>query len=249
MVDIPAAYFADAYNAWAAAGGQGLKPWEIIGLAVKEGLFDNEKKKPKPWKHQAVAKSPENAKALWRSDFFYRFLGLDYFTNYTHVKGQDNTIGYTDADAPGHQGAFENRANRLVPGISAAIDASLIATPHNGKDNAEGYDVVATDTFYILVMRLDAALFQTHSSKVPGQHLGLGYMHFNQGQGSYARFNKSAQQHLQEPGNMGKSLTEYAFQTKIPAIKDYGIPRRNAVKLMYYNDVFRIVYEDIDWTK
>ena len=155
-------------------------------------------------------------------------------------------MSLTDADAPTHQARFEARANQLIPGIAQRIDATFVVTPQDPKNPNGGFDVEPTEQFYVLTMQLAAALFSLHSKKVNAIP-GFDYMHRNMGAGSYSKFEKSLEGKLKQPGNAKHTPAELAFRSMIPAKKDFGVPRRNAVVYMYFTEVFKMAFENVDW--
>ena len=73
------------------AEGAALEPWILLALWVKEG-------RATPYTFANPGTTPENARALWRSAYYYYNMGLDHFAHTTAGMG-DNVLSLKDADA------------------------------------------------------------------------------------------------------------------------------------------------------
>jgi len=244
LMYIPADFFEHAYRSWASSGGTGIPPWELLAIEVKEGWNANPKLYHAPT-YRPEATSEEHAKDLFRSEFYFQSVGLDYFIYHEAQKGGDNTTSFDDDKAQAHHDHFIKVANQLISGIAEQINATLLASP---DPSGRGYNVTVTARFYELTLRLTDAYFRQNVKGVPGGHFGLSYMRWNQGQGRFRDFMKAAEQHMKEPGNTAKIAAEWAFKTKIKT-EEYGKSRMSALTVMYFADVYRMAFEDIDWTK
>jgi len=210
-----------------------------LAVAVKEGWHTDGSKPSEPSSLQGVS-TESAARTLWRSLFYYDYLGTDHFIDRNKQKVGDNRPSFLESDAPAHQRDFESNANALDPGIAAKIDGELKVSPNP----AGGFDVRPTGDFYVLSLKLVDSYFRENVSKVEGEDLGLGYIHWNMGDERYALFENSAINHGNEfPTKQpdGTNLSEAYWSFKTPIIDgEYDQPRRNALRFQYFSEVFRI---------
>jgi len=238
---VPADFVEHTYRSWALSGGKGTPPWELLAISVKEGW--NIKPNRQIPTYRTEAASAQNAKDLFRAEFYWRHVGLDYFICHTPQARGDSKAAFTDADALCHRTHFKSSANQIIPGIAEKIDAALLVSPH---PSGRGYNVEPTPRFYELSLQLTDAYFRVNVKNVPENHFGLGYMRWNMGVSRFRPFMESSERHRKEPENLGKTAAEWAFKTKIKS-NEYPEPRMNALTFMYYSEVYRMAFEDIDW--
>src|SRR5262249_12673504 len=74
--------------------GAVVEPWILLALWVKEG-------RAKPHALLNPGTTPGNARALWRSAYYYYNMGLDHFAHTTAGTG-DNVLSLEDDDASLH---------------------------------------------------------------------------------------------------------------------------------------------------
>ncbi len=237
---VPKDFFEDAYRSWASEGGVGIPPWQRLGVAVKEGWLQDEKHDLHF--HWDVT-TKEQARTLWRTYFFYNFVGLDHFCYYISHEGQDNEVQTYESWVPAHETQFFARANQVRPGMAAQINAAIRVEEDKERG---GYKVTPTPRFYELTLQLTSAYFLENVGQVEGNHPGLGYMRWNLGEDRYRVFLDAVTQHMKEPGNTAKLASEWAFRTKMKSI-EWGKVRSNALTFMFFSDVYRMAFENIDW--
>ena len=232
------------------AEGATLEPWILLALWVKEGrgtadAFVNR------------GTTPGNARALWRSFYYYFNMGLDHFTHTTAGSG-DNTISLDDADAAQHEADFTSRiaeqvkAGRLARDISADINAELTVT----KDPAApgGFSATPSSRFYSLSLLLSDAYYRENRAAVeadprigPSADPGLVYARWNMGATRFAPLVTSAETHRMEvayktAAGTQPTIAQWAFERHVAA-NQYGAPRANAVRFRYYLETYRLVFE------
>jgi hypothetical protein len=237
-----------AYRAF--GEGATTEPWILLALWVKEGRAQSHR-------DEFDASSPENAKILWRSAYYYYNMGLDHFTRTTPTSG-DNVIGVDDAAAAAHESDFRARiaeqvaAGRLASDISTAITAELTATPDPAVPGR--FTVSATPRFYRLSLLLSDAYFRENRAALAADprigadpDAGLTYMRWNMGQTRFAPFVPAAERHRTNPANAladgsTPTLTQWAFESTVRST-EWGTPRRNAIRFRYYVESYRLAYE------
>jgi hypothetical protein len=204
-----------------------------------------------------AASSADNAKAIWRSVYYYENMGLDHFVHTTATSG-DNVIDRTDAGAAAHEADFRARiaaqvaAGRLPRDISSDINAEITATPDPASPGH--FTVTATPRFYSLSLLLADAYFRENQAAVAADPRigaspdpGLVYMRWNLGATRFAPFVTSAEAHRMEPaynlpGGAHPTIAQWAFERRVQST-EYGQPRSNAIRFRYYLEVYRLLYE------
>ena len=232
------------------AEGAVLEPWILLALWVKEGPA-----RPHVLVNQGT--TSENARALWRSYYYYWNMGLDHFA-YTTAGTGDNVLPLSDADAGRHEADFTSRiaeqvkAGRLARDISADINAELAVAPDPAAPGR--YTVTPSSRFYTLSLLLADAYYRENQAAVEadprigsGADPGLVYARWNMGAGRFAHLVTSAEAHRMEPGyTMARgtqpSIAQWAFERHV-ASKEYGAPRENAIRFRYYLEAYRLVFE------
>jgi hypothetical protein len=155
-------------------------------VAVKEGWTTNRLPDTRQW-----ATTPQQARTLWRSRFYYYNIGLDHFIDRRPQPTGDNAPSFLDGDAAAHQAVFERYANSIEVGLAQKIDAEIFVMSNpNG-----GFDVRPTSHFYELTLRLTDAYFRENVDQVEGQDHGLGYTRWNMGGARYRGFDTAAQRY------------------------------------------------------
>ena len=254
-----------AYRSW--AEGAGVEPWILLAVWKKEGLGSNRpgvdpERRPLVQSAPGIsaprdfaATSGDRAKSLYRSWVYYWRMGIDHFMHFTPRPG-DNAASFTDADAPNHETAFRNaisaqvRAGRLPRDISAEINAELTATPV-GPDR---FSVTPTNRFFTLSLMLVGAYYRENEAAVAADPRiganpdpGMVYMRWNLGATRFEEFMTSAEGHRVEPAHRrpeggAPSVTQWALETRV-ASNEYGQPRNNAIRVRYFVEVFKLIYE------
>ena len=232
------------------AEGATVEPWILLALWVKEG-----KSELKAYVNQGT--TPENARALWRSAYYYYNMGLDHFAHTIPGAG-DNALPQNDADAPLHEADFTSRiaalvaAGRLARDISADINAELTTAPD--PTDPTRFIVTPSSRFYSLSLLLADAYYRENKAAVeanpligPSADPGLVYARWNMGAGRFASLVTSAEAHRMEPkytSSVGThpSIAQWAFERHVVS-SEYGEPRANAVRYRYYVEVYRLVFE------
>lgn len=248
-----------AYRAWYEGGGKGKEPWILLAVWAKEGA-------EKADTGDIRAKSAADAKAIWRSSYFWNNLGTDYYMAHTSNASGENT---PDFDPAKSQAAFKGgiekqlKAGRLPRDISAEIDGELTAKAVGKADKSgmRDYTITPTPRFYALSLLLIDAYYRENEAAVaadsrlagPGGTVepAMVYARWNLGQSRFDKMVKSAEEHRKEPEyEMGggcspktsPSISEWAFHRPIKAA-EWDQPRRNAVRFAYKAEVFRYAYE------
>jgi len=234
------------------AEGAVLEPWILLALWVKEG-------RATPYAFANPGTTPENARALWRSAYYYYNMGLDHFAHTTAGMG-DNVLSLKDADATSHEAAFASRiaeqvkAGRMARDVSADIDAELAVAPDPAAPGR--YIVTPSSRFYSLSLLLADAYYRENRTAVeadkrigPGADPGLVYARWNMGAARFAHLVTSAEAHRMEaaytmPGDTQPSIAQWAFERHVTA-KEYGAPRENAIRFRYYLEAYRLVFEGL----
>jgi hypothetical protein len=140
----------------------------------------------------------------------------------------------------------EVAAGRLTRDISSDIDAEITMNPVAGSPGQ--FEAAPSGRFFSLSLMLADAFFRSNQA-APGvsSDLGLAYMRWNMGPARFGTFLTSAEAHRQEPaydlpGGAHPSVAEWAFHRTIKA-GEYDQPRRNALRLTYFSEVYRLIYE------
>jgi len=239
LTSVPKDFFEDAYRSWASEGGIGIPPWQRLGVAVKEGwLQDKDHDLHTHWD----VTTKDQARTLWRTRFFYSFVGLDHFCFYIVHEG-DNEVQLFESSVPDHEQTFFARANQVRPGMAAQINAAILVEEDKARG---GYNVTPTPRFYELTLQLTSAYFLENVGQVEGNDPGLAYMRWNLGKERYQLFLASVARHMKEPGNTANIASEWAFRTKMKS-DEYGKVRKNALTSMFFTEVYRMVFENVDW--
>lgn len=252
-----------AYRAWYEGGGKGKEPWILLAVWAKEGA-------EKADFGDISAKSAADAKAIWRSQYFWQNLGTDYYMAHTSTASGDNMA---DFDPARSQAAFKKgvdkqvKAGRLPRDISAEIDNELNATA-KGKPDASGkqsFTITPTPRFYVLSLLLIDAYYRENEAAVAADPQLAGpdgtvepamvYARWNLGQTRFDKLVKSAEGHRKEPeyqsdagagsdagAKKSPSISEWSFHRPIKS-GEWDQPRRNAVRFAYKAEVFRYAYE------
>jgi hypothetical protein len=204
--------------------------------------------------NSVAAASAADAKAMWRSSYYFYNMGLDHFTDTVATSG-DNQLG---SDAGKHQTAFraavaaEVAAGRLPRDISTEIDGEISATPVAGSPGQ--FDVTATSRFYSLSLLLSDAYYRANAAALAADPRigaspdpGLVYARWNMGSTRFEPLVKSAETHRMEsaydmPGGKHPGVAEWAFHRTVKK-GEYDVPRKNAVRFLYYMQAYKYIYE------
>ena len=232
------------------AEGAVAEPWILLALWVKEG-------RATPFTFANPGTTPEHARALWRSAYYFFNMGLDHFAHTTAGAG-DNALSLTDADADQHEADFTSRiaaqvaAGRLNRNISAEINAELTAAPDTAAPGR--FTVTPSARFFTLSLLLADAYYRENKTAVEADKLigagadpGLVYARWNMGAARFAGLVASAEKHRMEaayamPDGTHPSIAQWAFERRVVK-SEYGEPRENAVRFRFYLEAYRLVFE------
>ena len=237
-----------AYRAWAENTASSEPPWALLALWAKEGLTT-------PQIASAVAaNSVADARAIWRSDYYFINMGIDHFTHFA-ATGADNNIDRSPGAGAAHDTAFTSAitaqvgAGRLPRDISGDINAELTVNNLGGGN----YTVVPTSRFFSLSLMLANAYWQeNHAAVQADPHVPAGtaaadvdqltYMRWNMGSGRFGQFLARDMTGNADPDGSVPVLPTWAFHRTVRE-SEWGQPRANAIRFQYALDAFRLVYE------
>ena len=232
------------------AEGAVSEPWVLLALWVKEG-------RATPLTFANPGTTPEHARTLWRSAYYYFNMGLDHFTHATAGAG-DNALSLTDADADQHEADFTSRitaqvtAGRLTRDISAGINAELAVAADTAAPGH--FTVTPSSRFFTLSLLLADAYYRENKTSAEAHKLigaggdpGLVYARWNMGAARFAGLVTSAEKHRMEtaytmPDGTHPSLAQWAFERRVVK-SEYGEPRENAIRFRFYLEAYRLVFE------
>jgi len=198
-----------------------------------------------------LATTPDNARALFRSQTYYVDLGSDYFvvTRYDPA-AHDNVWDNSDAAAPNHEAHFRSQVSGLAASgllsqdLSAAINAELAISA------GPPFAVTPSVKFYSLSLLLMDALFtkmQRNSfPQLSSLSEPMNYIQWNIGTKRFGDFLASAELHRNEPAYRQPSgdqisLEQWALHTA-PRKTEWSHPRINAIRFMHYQESYRAIF-------
>jgi hypothetical protein len=250
-VGVSADRFEEAYRAWAENAQSSEPPWVLLAIWVKEGLT------APAVPNRIPASSEGDARAIWRSAYYYNNMGADHFVHFT-ATGGDNRVSLSPGSGANHQSSFEANirqqaaAGRLPRDISAEIDAEITVTPVSGSPGE--YDVSATPRFRSLSLMLVDAYFRENKAALSARPdvtgwspsdedlQGLTYMRWNMGQARMEGFLTRSMSGNVDPGGTTPTLPVWAFHREVVET-EWGQPRANAVRFLYAARAYRLAYE------
>jgi hypothetical protein len=225
-------------------------PWTLLALWVKQGRAASHE-------FANAGTTERNARALWRSAYYFLTMGLGSFTHLTPA-GRDNDFAFDDASAPMHDAAFTTAiagqvaAGRLARNISADIDAELLVEPDAA---ARGhFTVTPSARFFTLSLSLSDACYRENKAAAEADTRiganadpGLIYARWNLGRTRFARFIDSADRHRAErqyemPDGAHPSIAQWAFERHV-AQHEYRQLRAHAIQFRYYVEAYRLIFE------
>ena len=249
-----------AYRAWAENPTSSAPPWVLLALWVKEGLTKNFTKEEREGSNVdgntvKSADSAADARAIWRSHYYYWHMGADHYTRYTASSGSDNVVSTAAGSGAAHDSAFTSTvaaqvsAKRLPRDLSSEINAELTVVD-NGSGN---YTVTPSNRFFSLSLMLVDAYWRenresvTANATVPtgtteGDIDQLTYMRWNMGSTKFGSFLSRDMSGNADPGGSVPPLPTWAFHRQVRK-EEWGEPRSNAIRFQYASEAYHLIYE------
>jgi hypothetical protein len=237
------------YRAWAENPTSSAEPWVLLALWVKEGLT------AQSIGNDVNGNSTADARAIWRSLYYFQNMGADHYVRYTAASTGDNEVSDAPGSGAAHDSAFTSAiadqvsAKRLPRDISAEINAELTVV-----DNGSGsYTVTPSNRFFVLSLMLVDAYWRenresvTANAAVPtdtaaGDIDQLTYMRWNMGSTRFASFLARDMSANADPSGEVPALPTWAFHREVRK-EEWGQPRANAIRFHYASEAYRLIYE------
>ncbi len=238
---------AQAYRAWAENPAASSPPWVLLAVWVKEGATHPQVANTVP------ASSAADARAIWRSNYYFLNMGTDHYVHYTPGTG-DNAMDSPPGSGAAHDTAFraavaqQVTAGRLPRDVSGDIDAALTVAPAGSGT----FTVTPSERFFVLSLMLIDAYWRENRAAVtgptgpPGTNAAdvdtLTYMRWNMGSSRFATFAARDMSGNRDPDGSTPSLATWAFHREVRS-NEWGQPRANALRFQFAADVYRMAYE------